>query len=414
MNPWNDLRRAFAANPHQVPVGEREDAILAARGVEQPTLRIYFVWRRSLMVFVVLSTLLSAGVATYRDYTEPAEETDWAEELAGYLPLSAFEEDEDDGDDEEPAATSSPQPDTEPGEEIRREPQTAFARFTEGVELAALYALPIAALGAVLFWTQFAISFGIILAAFAFSFLVPMIIALCPWSWWGYVEPVVSEKTQPLQFWQLKVEGLLEGAAYLVTLLPTVLSLIPGVQRACVRVKLLIPQSALPGFFLAAASPFYALFLLVIFVAINQFDTHPLFFAGMLIFLAAPLTYAATSNLVTRPLATEDDFRKLKLVQRFVGLMTAVAGGLIVAYLTTRDFRGIHLLGFDYEKSLLVPLDVVEFLLEVLSRSMFVTVLGADLFMRMNLKAWQHERAFRGKPEAADYDAVMSEFQRIG
>ena len=64
--------------------------------------------------------------------------------------------------------------------------------------------------------------------------------------------------------------GIAYGAEYLITLLPTVFSLVPGIQRSCLRVKTLLPQSILPGWFLVAACPFYAMVMLVIFVAANQ------------------------------------------------------------------------------------------------------------------------------------------------
>jgi hypothetical protein len=53
-----------------------------------------------------------------------------------------------------------------------------------------------------------------------------------------------------------------------------VLSLIPGVQKACLRVKGLLPQSVLPGWFVVVASTLYGLFLLVIFVAVDQVTTE--------------------------------------------------------------------------------------------------------------------------------------------
>ncbi len=410
----NDIRRAFAVNPHKIPVGRREQATLAARGIDQPTICNYFAWRRSLMVFVVFTTLLSAGLATYRSYTEDEEEVDVVESLGEFFHPALLEEMEYDAE-----SANDEADETEEAEEnevvaaVAKEPQTAFGQFTETVELVALYVLPVAAVAVVIFWTRFQLTFGIMVAAFGFAFLTPLLIALCPWSWWGYVEPVYDRQKQPLEYFGSMAEGLLEGAAYLITLLPTVLSLVPGVQRACIRIKMLLPQSMLPGFFLVMASPFYALFLLVVFVAVNQFDTHPLFFCGMLLFLAAPLTYAFRGELFTKPLTSDDDYRRIRGVQRIVGAMTGLAGVLLVMFLATREWSGVRLLGVDPEHSLLVPLDVVEFLLEVISRSMFITVLGADLFMRLNLTAWKNERNFAGKPEADEYNRIMSEFQRL-
>lgn len=446
------LRRAFTVNPQSVPLNPRENQVLEAAGVQEPVLRSYLVWRRSLMLFVVGSTLLSAGLATYRDFAEPEGRSPLLESLARRLseqtssvaPLlptieirSAMEEAASDEDDETPTdtkededseeakgtdspsktpladGTAKPAASADGEGDEEDEPQTAFGQFTDFVQLLSLYALPVAALAAVLVWTRLRLSFGIMVAAFAFAFLTPLLIALCPWSWWGYEEPALSPQAQPIEFLESKLEGMFEAAAYLVTLLPTVLSLVPGVQRACVRVKMLMPQAMLPGWFLVVASPFYALFLLVVFVAVHQVDSHPLFFSGMLLFLLAPLVYAVRADLFTRPISTTEDERRIRSVQRVVGAMTGLAGALLTTYLATREVGGIRLLGFDPRTAVLVPLDVIEFALEVLSRSMFMTALGADLFLRMNLSAWRNTRDFAGSPESARYDRVMEELQRI-
>lgn len=420
MNIAAGLRRAFIANPRTVSLSESEQTTLVSQGVEQSTVQKYLAWRRGLMLFVVVATVLSAGLATWRDFAESEHRVDLYEAIEKYLPLDpqaavpavihAAEEsaeaasgtEEDEMEDEASAE-----------EEEEEEPETAFGQFTDIVQLVALYALPIAALSAVMLWTRFRLSFQIIVAAFAFSFLVPMLIALCPWSWWGYVEPAATPETKPGEYARQTIEGLLEAASYLVTLLPTVLSLIPGVQRACIRVKLLLPQAMLPGWFLVVASPFYALFLLVVFVAINQVDTHPLFFIGMLLFLSAPLVFSVRADIVTKPLATPEDERRLLAVKRVVGGMTVGAAVLLVIYLATREMLGIRLLGMDARHSLLLPLDLVEFGLETMSRSMFMTVLGADLFMRMNLTDWKNSRDFATTADAAQYDRVMGELERI-
>lgn len=410
------LRRAFAANPRAVPVSGRENAILEARGIQQPTIRSYLAWRRSLMIFVVISTLLSAGLATYREFAETGEQLDVLETIAKHFHLEeqkVLPEMHEANPSETESTEADEEEDQEADEDAEQESLAAFGRFTEFVELISLYILPLAALAVVVLWARFQLSFQIMVAAFAFAFLVPLLIGLCPWSWWGYVEPTYDPQAQTLQYFKLQAEGLWEGIQYLVALLPTVLSLVPGVQRACIRVKLLLPQSTLPGWFLVMASPFYALFLLVVFVAINQFHSHPLFFVGMLLFLLAPLCYAVKASVFTKPLASEEDYRRIRGVQRIVGAMTALAGVLLVVYLATREAMGVHLLGFDYKTSLLVPLDVVEFFLEIISRSMFMTVLGADLFMRINLAAWKNTRDFAGSPEAESYDRVLGEFERI-
>jgi lysylphosphatidylglycerol synthetase-like protein (DUF2156 family) len=410
------LRRAFAANPNTVPASDAESAALTAIGVRQPRLQTYLVWRQSLLLFVVVATLASAGLATYREYTEVENRFDtetMVEELFEKIrtPLDTLsaasgmvgEDGEDEDEEDEAAATE---------EAAAESPKTAFAKFHEGLELATLYALPVAALLALLFWKRMRLSARILATAFVFSFVTPIVIGFCPWSWWGVDDTPVSLKADPEAYFIDKAEGILEMLQYLGLLLPIVISLVPGMQKACIRVKLLLPQSTLSGWFLVMAAPFYSLFLLALFVGINQFDTHPLFFAGMLTFLAVPFIYVLQANLFTRP-ATGGDEQRIKIVQRIVGLITAGAGALLVTYLATNEVFGYRLLGYDPKNSLLLPLDIVEFLLATLSKAMFVSVLGADLMMRINFAAWKSTRPFEGTPEAAAYDRVMEEFERL-
>ena len=129
--------------------------------------------------------------------------------------------------------------------------------------------------------------------------------------------------------------------------------------------------------------------------------------------LTAPLIYPFKAHYYTRPLATDDDFQRIRNVQRVVGLVTAASGVCFLIFLATQTIVGVKLLGTDATKSLIVPLDLVEFALEILSRSMFVTALGADLFMRMNLAAWVNARAFAESGQAENYDRVMSELETI-
>src|SRR5207253_1841087 len=134
----------------------------------------------------------------------------------------------------------------------------------------AFYSLPIAALAAMLLWTRYKLSSFVLVIAFAFSFLIPILFAFAPWSWWEGADAILPANATPGQKLEHAGEGFIEGGKYLVALLPTLLSLIPGIQKACLRVKTLAPQSILPGWFLVSITPFYALFLLMVFVAINQ------------------------------------------------------------------------------------------------------------------------------------------------
>lgn len=422
------IRRAFNSNLRAVLASDSERTQLEEAGVHEPTVQRFFAWRRSLVVVVVIATILSAGLATYRDLTESEDDPTvfdtirdrLMQEASSTLPLSALpvspelgaaKEEEDTDQDEGKQGNIAAATSTSEAEDD--EPQTAFGHFADIIHLMSLYALPFSALAVAICWTKLKLSFRILQIGFAFSFFVPMLLALCPWSWWGYVEPDLKPGEQPAEYFSGLVEGMIEGAAYLVTLLPAVLSLIPGVQRASLRVKTLLPESLLPGWFLVAAAPFYALFLLVVFVSINQVASDPIFLVGMFLFLAAPLMYVVRSELFTSPLLTDDDYRRMRGVQRIVGILTMVAGALLGYYVITQDVMGIRVLGLDPKTSLLRPMDLVEFVVEVIGRSMFMTVLGADLLMSMNLKTWQHTRKLAGTPAGESYNRVMGALEQV-
>jgi hypothetical protein len=404
------LRRAFASNPRLVKPTKHEEAKLEAAGVHQPVLRSYLAWRRGLILFTLVATILSTSLSTLREFTESEDRPDLVETISESIEeaadeaLPGLQDKGEEEDDETPAAVEALP---------KKEPETKFGEFAEYVDLAAMYALQFAALIVLFVWSRWRLSFVIMAAAFVFSFVGPLLISFCPWSWWGYEDPVYSLEKEPLEWLHSTAEGLMEGAQYLAALLPTILSLVPAVQRACVRVKMLLPQSMLPGWFLVMASPFYALFLLVIFVALVQVDSHALLIGGFFLFLAAPLIYPFTAHYYTRPLDTDDDYQRIRNVQRVVGLVTAAAGGCFLIFMATQKVLGVHIVGTDPAHSLIVPLDLIEFALEILGRSMFVTALGADLFMRMNLAAWQNARAFAESGQTENYDKVMGELETI-
>jgi len=175
----------------------------------------------------------------------------------------------------------------------------------------------------------------------------------------------------------------------------------------------LLPQALLPGWFIVVASPLYGLFLLVVVVAVDQFTSHPAILIPLALLSAASLTYAIRADAFTRPLLCEADYRRVRGVQRIVSLMTMLAGVILVVFLATRDVFGIHLVGLDSKTSLMRPIELVEFLMEVLGRSMFISALGAEFIMRMNLTAWRQGRDLAASDTLTVYDGAMEGLQKV-
>lgn len=425
------ITRAFTSKLRQITPNEAESRQLQAAGITDPIVQAYFLWRRSLVSVVVLATVLSAGLATYRAVTEDDTEEDalelQLEELLdrakSKLPVAtglmkvtesqiAAAEEMEEEDDEEAEKTAEDTRQTESKSDTNTQP-TAFAQFYDWVELLSLYTLPLAALAVLFCWTNFRLSSRILLVGWAFSFFILMAFAFCPWEWFGEVETDLDPENFSFDTLKLIARDVKESVGYLAMLLPAVLSLIPGTQKACLKIKLLLPESVLPGWFLVAAAPFYSLLLLVIFIAFYQAAGETTMLAGMLLFIAAPFLYILRANVFTRPLLTEDDVRRMRGVQQMITGVTLLAGGLLLYFMLTQELFGVRIVGLDAESSLLTPLDLVEFGVEIIGRSMFMMVLGADLFMRMNLAAWKNQRDLAGSPATARYDQTMTALEQV-
>ncbi len=63
---------------------------------------------------------------------------------------------------------------------------------------------------------------------------------------------------------------------------------------------------------------------------------------------------------------------------------------------------GRSLIGTDPQTSAIRPWDpnLLQFPIEYIVRSLFTTVLVADLFMMMNLALWKHTKDFQASPDA--------------
>ena len=442
------LSRAFTSNLGAIVVSPSEQTALAAEGIAEPTIQRYVLWRRATVLMVVVATGLSALVSTYSSFTDE-DQPDFMETVTDMLldkveslspeakkMMEAFhvsaapayekaekaidaakeavqdaqadktdkaEKPEADKDAKTDAAKDDSDKEEKAGGKDEEEEQIkTMGRLAEDFRLLALYALPIAALIVLFLRNRFRLSFKIMVIAFGFSFFAPMLLALCPWSWWGVAEPKLGPGTNPLLFVKDQLEGLMEALALLGGLLPSVLSLIPGVQRACLRVKTLLPQALLPGWFIVVAAPLYGLFLLVVVVAVDQFTSEPAIIIPLALLSAASLTFAVRANVFTRPLLCDADFRSVRNVQRVIGLMSAAAGIILVAFLATREIFGVRLVGTVAKSSLVRPIEIVEFVLEVIGRSMFVSALGAEFIMRLSLTAWRQNRDIAASDAAAN------------
>jgi hypothetical protein len=364
VDPFFWLVHPLLAPPRDLRAADAPDQVLPQ----------FLAWRLRMLVLVLLLTVLTAGIDT-------------ATQLVGGPRLSF-------------TILLKLEPETGPA------PQSFFGDLADLIWLLSFYAMPASSLLAAVYWARPRASRSILMAGWAASFLVPVAIALTPWSWWE-VEPAAGR----VQRFERIAEGVVWGFYYIAVLSPAVLALVPGVMRACIRVKMLLPGAVLPGWALVAAAPFNGLLVLVTFVSLAQVAPSSLLLAGMLLWLAAPLVYLARAGIYTRPIASVDELRSARRTQAVAWVLALGSAGCLIAYVVTWEAFGLRLIGYEAKTSLFRPWQVVRYCLDFTGRALFVTVLGADLLLRATLSAWRHQRAFQASPAAADFDRLMERLE---
>jgi len=365
------LQPLFIA-PHDLREANAVDSVVAR----------FLAWRRSVLVLVLTITALKAAIdALSKQYREPQPSIEILINLGTQSELAQ---------------------------------QTLFGDVADLLWLLSFYAMPASALFAAICWTRPRVSRSILLAGWIASFLVPVAIALTPWSWWTVETPAPETRTARVAAQYERIaEGLYWGYYYVIALSPVVLALVPGVMRACVRVKMLLPEAILPGWFLVAAAPFNSLLVLVVFVALAQVAPSALLLVGMLLWLAAPFVYVAQAKIYTRPIASTEELRRARRVQGIAWVLSIASAVCLLVYAATWEAFGWRLVGLDPKTSFVRPWHIVRYGLDFAGRALFVTVLGADLLLQATLSAWRQQRQFTSLPASQDHDRLMEKLENV-
>jgi hypothetical protein len=358
------LFRACTTDPGRVKPEASEDAALTRAGVMDATSRKLATWRRSMLFVAAVPCAFAA--------------------LFGLIDVIAMDKNS-------------------------KEFYSAFGLLLFYVRALAVFALPAAAVLAALTYDRLATSVRWVLLGGLIAFVVPVAVAFVPTDWLMELKVTGSEKVADVERARV-IGGMRVGVEFYLLLVPTVFSLLPAVSRACIRLKLLLPESLVPGWGLVASTPLFVLLTLSTFVLLYHIAGNALLLLGLLLWIGAPLLYLLKFDLLTRPItepADRDGLSKLS----FVVLGTMLLGILmLVVYMFTTKILGVTILGFDTEKSAFRPwsLDLHKLWIEYLGRSLFLTVFFSDLLLRVALSVWREERTFANSAQSSAFDRTMT------
>jgi hypothetical protein len=358
------LRRALNPDPAQTAPVPAEEAALTRAGVMELTARKFAVWRRSVLFVAAVPCAFAA--------------------LFGVIDVIAMDKKE-------------------------RELFSVFGMFLLYVQALALFSLPVAAVLGALTYDRLAISGKWVLIGGLVSFAVPLVVAFVPGEWLIELKTTSTTTVQEMEAAKGAI-GVVLGIQFYLLLMPAVLSLLPAVSRACVRLKLFLPESLVPGWGLVTSIPLCVLLTLATFVLLYHIAGNALLIAGLLLWVGAPLLYLSKFNLLTRPISSPADQAALVRTSFAVFGLVVLGVLLLVIYLFTAKVAGRTLVGFDEHTSAIRPwnLDVHKKWIEYIGRSLFLSVFFADIVLRVALSVWREERAFAGTAPAAGFDRTMS------
>lgn len=154
----------------------------------------------------------------------------------------------------------------------------------------------------------------------------------------------------------------------MLQLAPKAISLMPGLIRASLVIKLLFPGSSAPGWIIVMAAPLYALLAYVILVIPYQFTGSGWFISGVIGVIIGQTVLARAGFGLARPLTEEEALKHIKRVRVYYVTVMVVSAVLIVVAL-----------GSLVEQFNMRIADVITAVLKFEANVLILTMIGADL-----------------------------------
>jgi hypothetical protein len=207
--------------------------------------------------------------------------------------------------------------------------------------------------------------------------LTPFVVFIYPLNaFFEEVRGAVSSQEKRMMLMALGVDGIYKQAVMpfvfsmiaMLQLAPKAISLMPGLIRSSMVIKLLFPGVSAPGWLIVMASPLYALLAYVILVIPYQFTGSGWFIAGVLGVVAGQAVLARAGFALARPMTEEEAMVQIKKVRRYYITVMVLSAVLIIVAL-----------GSLVVKLNLAWTDVITAVLKFEANVLILTMIGADL-----------------------------------
>jgi hypothetical protein len=355
IDPITDLKRGFSGDLFESPFGEAEKAALAPAGVTGDAGQRYQTWRRSVLWLAAAPAALGALLGAISEIV-------WMTGNMG-IPLSAL------------------------------------GVMAHLFRMIVLFLLPAGVVLGVLNWAKPKFSRMVVQGAWVLTWLLLLLYSLVPFGWMVGLPDIPRGGRGPSAAELSMGFGVIGTILSLLALAPYFLSIVPGVIRASIAVKTLVPESALPGWvLLGLAVPYSMATLLAAVPLFGQFSI--IMSAVAILFLGAPLIYLLAASYLLRVGAAPADRKSLVMLQfAYLGASALAVIILVVSIVANAGASGI-----PWFQSF-------EALMEYLAFSLTTTVVAADCIAGLLVADWRGQQAFAKSPEAAGFEQRLTQLE---
>lgn len=195
------------------------------------------------------------------------------------------------------------------------------------------------------------------------------------------------------------LNGILLVSAIMI-LIPWAMSFFPGIIRACLTCKSLMPEAAGPGWMLMCASPLYAVVFVAAGLALLQMEHTQTIAAGVLLIATSSLVYLAYGTKLVRPLGREE---AAVVIQRAKQVSLAFLGaGFVLILWKLRNLVDD-----------MSPMRVLLTCARLWGAILLLNVVAVDLALVLQSAAYEQAKRFQESPLRRALDARLAAFAAV-
>jgi hypothetical protein len=189
------------------------------------------------------------------------------------------------------------------------------------------------------------------------------------------------------------------GAFALITLAPRIFGLFPGIVRASLTLRTLVPESPLPGYVVALIEPLYMVFLMLVIVTVAQVGNALVFF-GMLSLFVSTIFLMKEVRALSKPMdpvamnAHLKPLRMRMLIATGIGLLFLLIG----SHDAWKEVGTWKLLGV---------------VCHLFGNIFLLTAVTADFFIGLMKYSFDEEKNFRASPLYSDLERRFADLAQV-